>query len=83
MKVIPFLKRKNAENKEWVEVFFTPLEYEAYIICGLLESRGVPCHVQRLKHLPHPVDSGQLGGFHILVPNVWERVAKGVIKSAG
>ncbi|MCD6255848.1 MAG: hypothetical protein LWW78_06350 [Deltaproteobacteria bacterium] len=83
MKVIPFSKRKNDKDRAWVEVFFTPLEYEAYIIYGLLKSRGVPCHIQRLKHLPHPVDLGQLGGFHILVPSIWEKIAKGIIENAG
>ncbi|AMM40935.1 hypothetical protein HS1_001131 [Candidatus Desulfofervidus auxilii] len=82
-KVIPFPKqKKEKEEKEWVMVVNTPIEYEAHLICGLLESRHIPYRLQCLKHIPHPVNLGQLGGYTILVPSDWSKIAKNLIEHA-
>ena len=82
-KVIPFPKQKKEKNeKDWVMIVNTPLEYEAHLICGLLETHHIPYRVECLKHIPHPVNLGQLGGYAIWVPSYWSKIAKALIDHA-
>lgn len=79
-KIIPFPKiKKNDDEKDWVVLKTTPIEYEAYLIHGLLQARNIPCYLECLKHTPHPVTSGQLGHYTIWVPLVWFKIAQRVI----
>jgi hypothetical protein len=67
-------------DKDWGILLKTPLEYEAYLVCGLLETHDIPYYLQRLKHIPHPVSLGQLGSYVIWIPLVWFKIAKILIK---
>ena len=82
-KIIPFpKKKKDSSDERWIVLVDTPIEYEAYFICGLLETKGIPYRLQCLKHIPHPVSSGQLGSYLILVPKIWLDFAKKLINNA-
>ncbi|MDL1971070.1 MAG: hypothetical protein LWW94_08895 [Candidatus Desulfofervidaceae bacterium] len=80
-KIIPFPKvKKNNSEKDWEILIITSVEYEAYLIYGLLKVRHIPCYLECLKHTPHPVTAGQLGHYIIWVPSVWLKIAQRVIR---
>ena len=80
-KIVPIF-RKKTNSKKWILIITTPLEYEAHLICGLFEIKGIPYRLQCLRHTPHPVSSGQLGSYLIWVPQHWEQIAKKLISYA-
>ncbi|HUI25069.1 MAG TPA: hypothetical protein VL403_03205 [Candidatus Kryptonia bacterium] len=64
----------------WEVCFSTPLDIEAHIVCGYLEHHGVPCHLRSRRFGMEPLTFGALGQVEILVPNLWSRVARGLIR---
>lgn len=64
----------------WEACYTTPLEAEAYLVKGFLESYGVPCVLENDRFGVQPLTFCALGQVKVLVPTDWLRVARGLIK---
>jgi len=56
------------------------VEPEAYLVKGFLETQGIPCVIDNLRH---PVNARTFGGISvidILVPDEWSAVAARMIR---
>jgi len=54
---------------EWVNVFETVFEYEAYLVAGLLEDYDIPVKFEGNKFSAEPIQVSSLSSFKIFVPN--------------
>lgn len=64
----------------WAVCYSTGVEPEAYVVKGFLETQGIPCVIDNLRH---PVNSRTFGGISvidILVPDEWSAVAERMIR---
>ena len=54
---------------EWINVFETVFEYEAYLVAGLLEDYDIPVKFEGNKFSAEPVNVSSLSSFKIFVPD--------------
>ncbi|GIW43208.1 MAG: hypothetical protein KatS3mg077_0490 [Candidatus Binatia bacterium] len=64
----------------WQVCFSTPIEAEAHVVRGFLESQGIPCVLTNRRFALQPLTFCALGEVEILVPEGWLPTARAMIR---
>ena len=64
----------------WQSCYSTPLEVQAHIVKGYLETFGVPCLLDSHRFAMKPLTFGALGEIRVLVRDDWAEIAAGLLR---